>query len=932
MTKVNVYKLGISFLNIEEVMASLPAEVKKKMTGWEIVRANRRGNKSIIASGLIHNMWEQNWRDEEAQSFFGGFITPTAYDDDIRLYQNYPHNDLFGDYWIHKKPIGTEPPITNNQTLQDRYRKDVFSFTSPDTSFNKTMLLNGELIIHNEQYGTAVNTLHNLEPYPLLKVKGSDGDDVVYQTLSIAYYNNWHPARFGNVRRRLKEAMYIPFNSQVSGGEVARPVHNLTRNSTVLLNTNKDIANPTAPDNSRVHLSDPEYNCFFVKSAVRVKASSYYASIINKIANQYGSIFSRSFVYTNYDNFNVRNNTIVFGGDCFIGIFSIKRQLSFFQNLQTYMTWNDNEAGVDLKNTQTIYGQRYLYESSTRRNPARIDGVNSECAKTGEIGKLPAIVTGIPLFFCESDVNIDLRLNGAEPWNTFYPNLKDGFLTAAKWTGVEYVNQDNAFEQNPAYSEPNDLYGYQGPNPFFNAAEPESLHFDTRTIFSLTNSPENRFNNLLVFRPLNYYDFRRDMGAMWDIQDLGANKVLFRFEHGMYADTKYVQIPVEGNKITLGSGKLFESAPAPLAKASGGYSGSRAQWAFDNTPFGAFMIDSIRGFVFQLGSQLSDISANDADVWFLENLPLVLPNDIPGFSNIDNPANPDGIGYASTFDSLNKIWILTKRDYALIDKSIAGLFTVVDGKLLFNGSPASLQNKDVFEDRSWTFIYSPLTNKWVGWASFVPTFYSGFNKRYFSFHNGSLWEHNKGLPRTFYGKRHPFIMEGLFRFNNGIQNIIHAANWLTRTYPIVDSVQQGEDFEDTFNKGVFYTPNQSSGFVELTYQDENNLATLFKPEVITDSSIEMYIRFRDNMWQVDELVDLVKDHNVPLFSNRWADIRNEYFIDKVVNHSNIEYSRDFKTSPVLRDFWMKYRLIYDRERDVQMHYYFSTVLNDVSVK
>lgn len=923
MDKVHIYKLGIRLNNVEDIMKSLPDEVKKRMTGWEIVRADRRGNKSIIASGLLHNMWEQNWRESDTSIFFN----PPAMDDDIRLYQNYPHNDLNGDYLIHKKAFGTErePPKT---ALQDRYRKDVFSFLSPDTSFNKTMLLNGELIIDNEVYGTAVNRVQNLNPYPLLRTVNKQADDVPYHTTSVAYYNNWNPAKFGHVRRKISECMYVPFNSQVSGGTTKRPIHNLTRDSTVLVAINKDIDNPSVVDNSRMALTDGRYNCNFITSPVRGTACSYYASIVNKIANQYGSIFSRSFVYTNYDNFNVKNDTIIFGGDCFIGAFSTKRQLVWFQNLQTYMTWQDNSEGVDLMNNETISGQRYYYEI----NPGRRRALKSSNFECGSSYRLPAIVSGIPVFFCESDVNTELRLNGQEPWNTYYPNLKDGSLTLSKWTGVEYVNHDNEFEQNPAYSEPNDLYGYQGPDPFFNAAAPVSINFDTRVVFSLTNSPENRFNNLLVFKPLNYYDFRRDMGALWDIQDLGSNKVLFRFEHGMYADTKYVQIPVEGNKITLGSGKLFESAPAPLAKSGGGYSGTRSQWAFDNTPFGAFMIDSIRGFVFQLGNSLNDISANDADTWFLENLPLSIVEDFPQFANIDNPANPDGVGYLSTYDSSNKVWILTKRDYSLIDKSTRGFYTVVDGRLLYNGAPVSLTNPELFENKSWTFVYSPLLNKWTSWASFIPSFYSGFGKRYFSFSDGALWEHNKGLPRTFYGKRYPFMIEGVLRFNSGSQQIVHACNWLTRLHPIVDGVEQGEDFTDTFNKGIFYTPNQSTGLALLTYQDENKLSQLFRAEVVTTKSKEMFLRFRDNMWQVDDLVDMVVDHNASLFSSKWADIQGEYYIDKVVNHSNIEYSRDYKTTPAIRDFWMKHRLIYDKERDVQINYYFSASINDVSVK
>lgn len=916
-----IFKLGIRFTNIEDIMNSLPDDIKKEISGWELVRADRRNNKSVIGSGVIFNMFYTNWRQEGGlEPILGDVLFPgqSANPDDVRLYANYPLNDLRPDYLYRKKFITGNDDNENLSTGNDRYRKDVFTFLSPDTSFQQNLLFSGEMLLHSELYGPAKNRVFYIYPYPELQDKGNEDLRSVYQNLTTAYYYNWKAATQGNLRRQIKEAMYIPFGAQVSSGAVGLPVQNLTRESTVLLYTGKPVANPTVEDTSRSHLTDPDFGCNFDANTRNRVASIHYVSIISRIANQYGSIFDPRYCFTNFDNTNIRNNKPVFGGDSYIGPYSIKRQLMLYQNGQAFKDLPDGEMGIDLKNSDTISGTRYYYEAF--RKKARKDSF-TECEDGNAISKMPLIYTGLPVIFCESDYNIALRINGANQWETFYPNLKDGSIRVEDWTGINNIDKDNDYALNPSYNESNDLFGYQGPDPFYDPETNAETNFSTRVIFSLPGKPENRFNNLLVFLPLNYHDFPRDSGDLTDIRDVGAYQVLFRLQHAFYINRLYAGIASDEGTINLGSGKLFETAPQRLSKSDSGYSGSSEQWAFNNTPFGAFCTDAKRGAAFVFGKTLNDITANDVDSFAAENMPFKLLEDIPGFVDIDNPANPEAIGFHSIYDSKGKMWLITKRDYELIDKTKKGLFTVIDGQLRYNNGPVSLNDKTLFHDRSWTFSFDPKRQKWIGWLSFTPTFYFELNNEYYSFADGQIWCHNNPIPRFYYGKRYPFIVETVLKSQGTY--IYYTSSFVTRAFPIANGVLQGESFEETFNKAHIFNLHQSTGEMVLTVMDENDLSTIIRNPVITATSQERFLGRLNQTWNIDQLYDMVADHNKPFLFPGWQGD---------IDHSNIDYTRDYKEAAVLRDLWSKHRLIYDKETDIQLHLYMAQALTEISVK
>jgi hypothetical protein len=139
-TKIVV--LGVEFKNI-----AIPLDENgnpiQSIIGYEILRGSRQGATSIVAKGIINNMREYNVPENP----------------DLKgLYQNYPYNDLNPDKYLTNvkqesgkgsKKEGTKSPQLTN------YKKDIFSFHSPDVSFTNPFLNLNEITLYQELNGTS---------------------------------------------------------------------------------------------------------------------------------------------------------------------------------------------------------------------------------------------------------------------------------------------------------------------------------------------------------------------------------------------------------------------------------------------------------------------------------------------------------------------------------------------------------------------------------------------------------------------------------------------------------------------------------------------------------------------------------------------------------------------------------------------------------
>lgn len=146
--------LGVQFENISHPLDSNGNPITS-IVGYEILRGSREGNKTVIAKGILNNMAEYNINPD---------ITSRK-----GLYSNYPFNDLNPDPFLSTQEVkggcdgkGYKPMGT--------FRRDLFSFHSPDTQFRDPFLNPFELKIHGEIYGGVTGSFTPAYQHPKHKL------------------------------------------------------------------------------------------------------------------------------------------------------------------------------------------------------------------------------------------------------------------------------------------------------------------------------------------------------------------------------------------------------------------------------------------------------------------------------------------------------------------------------------------------------------------------------------------------------------------------------------------------------------------------------------------------------------------------------------------------------------------------------------------
>jgi hypothetical protein len=154
-----IYPKGIR-VNIEDIKFALEKAVAEglitfeeqlQICGYRIYRSNRRGNQSIIAKGLIYDVWE--YKDN-------------IYDTGNKvLFPNFPYNDNRTNEFIKTKPLRNKAAVDSSDYLPHPFsgtQNNKYTFDSPNTSFNNPGL-GTELKLECEQYGISIGNYNELK-------------------------------------------------------------------------------------------------------------------------------------------------------------------------------------------------------------------------------------------------------------------------------------------------------------------------------------------------------------------------------------------------------------------------------------------------------------------------------------------------------------------------------------------------------------------------------------------------------------------------------------------------------------------------------------------------------------------------------------------------------------------------------------------------
>lgn len=751
----------------------LTQEQKDDIVGFQIMRGDRVNDKSIIAKGLMYNC---------------GLYTK---DSSTYYYPNYPFNDVSPDPFISTSPV-EDKSGANTQNRLNKFQSTRFTFHSPDTHFFKPSAIQGAMLkletvesgnckahfvpvkdnakekLRTDkaleialaagiislvginvsiatQVGTVDSVTTNISPtiaaqnfFPSFNSMLDIIDKLIpyynyaWQYNGIGYYGTGTPIpNAGTKIRGIKFGGYINSGLEKTFGD-DHSINNSYRESSVYLSVSDNL--PYAGlDDSRVTAGQVgvcgSSNVFYRNIA------SYYGSIKKYLPGQWGQIFSYNVVdtgfYTNFKDSNGNDITdipIVFGGDCFINRFALKRKHSFFNkstvNKDDGSDIDYNQDALSHTNTGNVGYPIWYYSTSNKLisiantavsgqitnfvntfgTTAGLIGTflsggllalaqaflllilliqngvlttlglkitNLECYNGNDLfekGQAYQYAYGIPYFFCESEVNVDMRQATNIKEGNFFPNM--GGDIPDDWCAETFVPIafDNSYVYNKTYSKQNKETSFLTLRPDWTPDNPCFVSFPNRAIWSDKSSLEETKNNWLIYKPANKFDFPKVHGKLMAVDRVKDRTVLVRYENGSQLYNATVTLATNTFTASIGTGDLFSgSQPLDLFENVMGSNGTQNKMLI-STDLGPIWCDAYRGQVcFLNGTQVKNLEDVNMTKWFHNNLAFVIKTHFP-IINVDN--NFNGIGMHGVFDPFYNRIFITKRDYEPLNPNV----------------------------------------------------------------------------------------------------------------------------------------------------------------------------------------------------------------------------------------------------------------------
>lgn len=798
---------------------------------------------------------------------------------------------------------------------------------------------------------------------------------VQYQAVGTYNYSVFSEIVPGNTRRYISDYGYLSPEIQhisekigLSAASNNIVINNWHRETSLYLKAYGDLlTTPSVMDNSRQTMSDFGYTEMPSHSS-GTKISAYYASLKANVPDQYGSIYDIEYIETGHCPFSysqegpMRNNMTIFGGDTFINAFALKRKHSFFNNTAYGMP---NESDWFYEDYPNVGYPSYYFNTKlpmgARLKKEQIFSFNNMVSAAGSMATLQSLLGvpknrldlapftpnggtlgaygdagelfyqkgyiytwayGIPNFIVESDVNLDFRHGVDFKAGDFYPRQKD----LDEWLQEKNVpiKEDNQFHYNSTYSKQNRLTFVGSDNPDFKPNDVYSIERPNELIYSLERTQGAKYDPWLVYYPLNRKIFDNSNGRLISADGIENDKVLCRFENNVALFNAYVTLQTSADVAIIGTGGMFQTKPQEFNKTDLGYIGSQHK-ALLKTEFGHIGIDAKRGTVWMLGSGGSGIvELSNAGMrnWFSHNLPFQLGKDFQNMELADLDNILKGIGITMVHDKLYHRILITKKDYKVVNKgvkwdSIMKTFYIKDSENSFARKRVSVNDPLYFCNRSWTIGYAYEEKEWIGFYSFVPNFYIGFDAHFQTglnsyeteYSRSSVWDHvltNKSF-QVFYGKLEPFEVDIVPKSDMGYSVLNHIGFKL-------DVWRYHNDFDKaymdniSFNKAVVYNERQCSGLLNLVFNQDENLSLVYPMFNPDENSMDIKLSKDSGIFYFNQFTDRTKsaDSNIPIMLHSCNNART------YLNLKAIRFDNSLNTSCYIRSDQSLVRLINDK--------------------
>jgi len=633
------------------------------------------------------------------------------------------------------------------------------------------------------------------QAYLQIYLNGISRQNYAYSFNSVANYDYssiiQNNLSYGVKQRKLDICQYLIPGVESVGDNYN--VNNYQRESSVYIKTKEDVLPLPFPnvtpslignsgslisDSSRFTLSQTTH-CDTPGYLNPIKVVSYYGSIKILSPDQWGQIYSYSTIDTGFQrifNAPIANDaSMVFGGDTFIGRFAFKTKLPFFidnrvgapddsdifydeiGNVAFPQYWHSARSilynwttpnnvilnniisvkahNFDCSNNTTTIQGTTTTTSSTTSSP---DGnVTSAPLNSTYSGKMYLFAYGIPYYYTESSINVDLRQAFNNQEGDFYPHVSSGIPD--NWLQQSFVPIafDNTYTYNVTYSKQN-KENYFSHLPINWTPNICYSNFPFRAIYSdpQQSYTDNRVNNWLIYRPVSSFDFPENYGNLISLDGIQNKGILARFENKGLVYNSLLTLNTSNPQATyIGNDQLFKaSPPQDFAETDIGYMGTQNKFLL-KVPEGQISIDAKRGQVFLISLSMygrytpTDLAAFGSGMnrFFSNYLPFQILNYFPNV-NTDNHYN--NLGLHGVYDAKYDRVIITKLDYIpLLDSGVQ--YDASTQEFYVNKTYGSttlrkvvqLTDRDYFCNKSFTLSFNFNTKTWVSFHSYLPNFY-----------------------------------------------------------------------------------------------------------------------------------------------------------------------------------------------------------------
>jgi hypothetical protein len=960
-------QLGLDFANINP-----PAKYADEIQGYYIVRSLRDGsNKTIVDKGLIyHNVknhydftgtnksqqditytkldapyaanhfTDETWTLEpyafhtqtclgnrhwyadyiESSSFFP-LMDSTNLMEDTSLYSDRQWGAYLG------KVAATN--FSDNDSIDvmtQYYDVNNVSFHSPKSKFTPQDMYGGYLKVETRLDGKYVG----------LRAQRSDGADKKRMSHQVIDYIWMDSNRTYLTNFLIDQTFFVEPHANATRGGVN--FVNKQQQETFVIQTNNNNPLPHFDRSAERTIEHSQEDGSTDGTDLDHNSTCLYASL--KIDNPaiYGPLYNINYIKAS-QCIQTGTSNRTFGGDTFISKFSF---------LKSYTSYQLHDTGDETLWKQLPY---YFVESEINtelRHEYRETNLTAE-----EIDAYFPCTTYYPKETADNYLREkDFSKYTATSWST--ATASDLQLVIDEYTSNNYCK--NFYEYNSDFSRENITKTYFPLTQGYKWCTNCNNHYPHRVVYSQVGYQEQSVDYFKTFLANSYEDLEGTNGSITDIWSYRDVFYTHTTQSLLARSLQLQQLEtVDGELINLGDASLFGSPIKEMNTVDTGFAGNQHKQALAITEAGAFFPDAKAGKIFLLSDTLHELSAKGERNFFEENLPIsfldqfyaLTGNEYPFESTTSNMS----VGLQSTFDTRHKRWILTKKDFEYYGETLTfnkmdtlqNLYEDIENgnvpfdELIFNpllfdtfffvtGDTYTFEitegidftNVEWFKNSSWTKSFCTLIDGWKSYHSYLPNYIYNTQSSLFSSlaTSDSIWEHNIGEFQTYYGVKHPFIVEAVATLDTLNTYTTPAISYLANVLEFNSNSKEWLEIDfDTFNKGVFYSTNQSSGMVDLTIKNNSNPFAS-----ITNTPGAILVNKEEKSWNVNNIRNNVIDSTETLFTKEWAAIQTDYFIDKVVNSNAIDINKTLFTTDKLRDKFMACRFVYDNPNNRKFNF------------